>query len=108
MDYPSFSTYTEAKCKLETPIYFLALAPLVFVTLFGLLFLSLGDLPEKYLSWLIIGFNLIISISDLYFLPTLMNYLVIILGIGFIVNGQVGFINQLILLFMKRKVRRKR
>jgi hypothetical protein len=108
IDYPNFSTYTEAKCEPETPPYFLVLAPLLFVTLFGFSFLSLKHKPEKNLSWLIVGFNTIISISDLHFLPVLVNYSITILGIGFIIIGQVKFINQLILFYMKRRVRRKK
>ena len=96
IDFPSFSAFTEVKCKPQIPLYFFALTPLIFITIFGVSFLLLGDLPEKHLSWVIIGFNIIISISDLTRLQILMKYLIVILGVSLIIYGQIRFINRLI------------
>jgi hypothetical protein len=101
MDFPSMSTYTEARCKPETPIHYLSLAPILFVTIFGLSFLSMKKLPERHLSWLIIGFNLVIGFSDFRFVA--INYLMIILGFGLIIYGQTKFINQLLQLLIGRR-----
>lgn len=104
IDFPNLNTYSELKCSAQAPIFFLALAPLVLVTPFGLSFLLLRKLPEKHLSWIIIGFNFIISMSDLRF-ASLIGYLILAIGIILVIYGQILFINQFILLFMKIKIK---
>jgi len=106
IEYPNLKAYTEMRCQPNTQYIFPALSPLVIITLFGILFLSLENLPEKNFCWVVIGFNLIISISDmLHFIPTFLIYLTLIVGVILIISGQFLFINEIIILFIKRKDR---
>jgi hypothetical protein len=104
---PPFKAYTEMVCQPEAQYILPALAPIIFVTLFGILFLFLENMPERNFFWIIIGFNLIISVSDIrHFIPFFLIYSQSI-GLILIIFGQFLFTNQIILLFMKRK-RKKR
>lgn len=105
IEYPNLKAYTEMICLPNTQYIFSGLAPLILITLFGLLFLSLEKLPEKNFCWIIIGFNFIISVSDiLHFIPSILVYSQLI-GAVVVVIGEFLFINDIILVFMKRKGR---
>jgi hypothetical protein len=104
IEYPNLKAYTEMKCQPNIQYIFPALAPLILISSFSTLFLSLKNLPEKNFCWIIIGFNLIISISDmLQFIPTFLIYLQSIMGILLVISGQYLFINGIILLFIRRR-----
>jgi len=102
MGYPDLKAYTEIICQQDKQYVFSALFPLILISLFSILFLSLKNLPEKNFCWIIIGFNFVISISDiLHFMPKFLIYSELI-GLVLIVYGQFLFINEVILLFIKR------
>jgi len=103
VDYPKLNTYTEMRCLPTTPVVFIAVAPLILVTLFAILLLLLENLPERYFGLVITGFNLMISASDIIGIaPTFLFFPVLLIGMLLVIIGQALFINQFLQLFMKR------
>ena len=74
------STYTYMKCSENTNYGIIALGGFLLVIPFGMLFFFIKPLTERYLWFVIIGFNLIISYSDigiitnLFMMPVLLTF----------------------------------
>lgn len=103
-----FNTYTELNCPLNAPLLLLELGGFLFTIPFSLFFLLLlNGFPEKYFFWVILGFNLLISLADLtYFIKAFIFILSFtILGTILVIIGENLLINKF-LIFYKNKVGR--
>jgi hypothetical protein len=103
-----FNTYTEMNCPLAVPVMLLKLGGFLFTVPFALFFLIfLNGFPEKKFYWVILGFNLLISLADLtYFTKAFILILSFtILGTILIIIGENLLIDKF-LLFYKNKIGR--
>lgn len=101
----SFNTYTEMNCpvtlsSLESGI--LNLSGFLFVIPFTIL-LMFFDNYEKFYSFVAIGFNLLISSSDMAFLPQFAFYISALLGIFIIIYGEILLIDRYVLFIDSNK-----
>ena len=96
-----FNTYTEMNCPPSTPLFLLELGGFLFVIPFSLFFLLLlGSFPEKNFFWIILGFNVLISLSDMMVLVkafififsfTLLGTILIIIGENLLIDRFLEF-----------------
>ena len=99
----NLGTYTEMNCPHEQPAYFPIIGAFLLTLPYALFFLLLDKMPEKNLFFITLGFNLIISASDLPPLQTL-QYLILVAGGILISMGEFLFIDRLLLFVTKVKV----
>lgn len=103
-----FDTYTEMNCQMTTPIYLLKLGGFLLVVPFSLIFLLfLKGFPENRFFWVIIGFNILISLADLTFFTKdfILMLLFTLIGVILIIIGENLLIDRF-LLFYKSKIGR--
>jgi len=96
-----FNTYTEMNCPPSAPLFLLELGGFLFVIPFSLFFLLLlGSFPEKNFFWIILGFNVLISLSDMMVLVkafififsfTLLGTILIIIGENLLIDRFLEF-----------------
>jgi len=101
-----FNTYTEMNCPLNIQLSLLELGGFILVIPFSLSFLLFLDgFPEKKFFWVILGFNLLISLTDLtYFSKAfIFTLLLTIIGIALIIFGENLLIDKFII-FYKNKI----
>ena len=99
----SFNTYTKMNCPPEIPDYFiyaLMLGGFLIVAPFAFL-LSLFKGYERHYSLIVIGFNSLISSSDLSIFPKIYSYLFMIFGVIVVMYGEALLISRY-LLFVER------
>lgn len=106
LDSETMSTYTEMNCPPDVPLLPLLLSGFLLIIPFSLSFLVLWGFPEKYFCWVIIGFNIIISISDIMILTNSFIYIfaLILAGFAMIVYGETLLINKFLIFIEKRKM----
>jgi len=102
LDSSSGSTYTQMSCPPETPVEPLLLAGFIFTTPIALLLSLMRGFPERYFYMVILGFNLMISSSDIITFVRY-NQLFILAGTILIIIGEMLLIEKL--LIMKEKIR---
>lgn len=99
----TLGTYTEMSCPHEQPVYFPILGAFLLVLPYALFFLLLDRMPEKNLFLIILGFNFLISASDLPPLQ-LLQYFSLAIGGILISLGEFLFIDRLLLFVTKVKL----
>ena len=106
LDSQTMSTYTEMNCPPDVPLLPLLLSGFLLVIPFSLSFLILWGFPEKYFCWVIIGFNIIISISDIVLITDSFVFLftLILGGFAMIVYGETLLINKFLIFIEQRKM----
>jgi hypothetical protein len=99
----NLGTYTEMNCPHEQPAYFPIIGAFLLTLPYALLFFLLDKLPEKNLFFIVLGFNLLISASDLPPVQIL-QYLSLTAG-GILVSiGEFLFIDKLLLFVTKVEI----
>lgn len=103
-----FNTYSEMNCSTTIPMFLLELGGFLFTTAFGLIFLLFLDgFPEKQFFWVILGFNILISLADLTYFTKAFIFILsfMIIGIVLVIIGENLLIDKF-LLFYKNKIGR--
>jgi len=103
-----FNTYTEMNCPPSVQILFLELGGFLFTIPLSLFFLMfLDSFPEKNFFYVILGFNILISLADLsYFSKALIFVLTFtIIGSVLVIIGENLLIDKIII-FSKDKIGR--
>jgi len=96
----TLGTYTEMNCPHEQPAYFPIIGAFLLTLPYALFFLLLDKMPEKNLFFIVLGFNLLISSSDLPPVQIL-QYLSLAAGGILISMGEFLFIDRLLLFVTK-------
>ena len=106
LDSYTMSTYTQMSCPPEVPVLPLLLGGFLLIIPFSLSFLLLRGFPEKFFCYVILGFNLIISLTDIMIITDAFAYIlaIIIAGFGLIVYGETLLINKFLIFIEKRKM----
>ena len=101
----ALGTYTEMNCPNEQQLYFPLIGSFLFALPFFLLFLILTKFPERNFFWISLGFNFLISVSDIPPILPLDILQIVSFGFGFIliIYGEIILIDKLIL-FIHTKV----
>lgn len=94
------TTYTQMNCSSTVPSYILFFSGFMLVIPFAIFLFFLKNY-EKFYSLVALGFNLIISISDVVLFSSFLALPFLILGILFVVIGETFLINRY-LLFIER------
>jgi len=94
------STYTQMACSSQIPTQILLLGGFLLVTPLAISLLVLKDFNERYFCWVILGFNFIISSSDIATLSGVwqVSFLFVILGAAAIVVGEIMLSDRLLIL----------
>lgn len=103
-----FNTYTEMNCPPNTTILLLELGGFLLTIPFSLFFLIfLNGFPEKHFFWVILGFNLLVSLSDLTYFTKVFIFILLftIIGTILLIIGENLLIDRF-LLFYKNKIGR--
>jgi len=96
----NLGTYTEMNCPHEQPAYFPIIGAFLLTLPYAIFFLLLGEMPERNLFFIVLGFNLLISSSDLPPVQIL-QYLSLAAGGILISMGEFLFIDRLLLFVTK-------
>jgi len=99
----TLGTYTEMNCPHEQPAYFPIIGAFLLTLPYALFFLLLNKIPERNLFFIVLGFNLLISASDLPPVPFL-QYLSLAVGGILISIGEFLFIDRLLLFVTKVEI----
>jgi hypothetical protein len=94
----SLNTFTEMNCP-DSPGYAmnsLFMAGFLFVLPMSII-LMVSRSHERYYGFVSLGFNMLISSSDIAFLPVLAGYVIMILGFFVLVYGEIYLINNYML-----------
>jgi len=91
------NTYTQMNCPLDTNVILIAFGGFLYTTIFGLLFILLKKLEERYLGVVVIGFNLTISSSDLALVTnTLLPIVLVFIGLIVTIIGETLLTDKLL------------
>jgi hypothetical protein len=99
----TLGTYTEMNCPHEQPAYFPIVGAFLLTLPYALFFLLLDKMPERNLFFIILGFNFLISSSDLPPVQIL-QYLSLAAGGILISVGEFLFIDKLLLFVTKVEI----
>src|SRR3989344_2098792 len=102
----SLKTYTQMNCSPDMPmpsIYALMLAGFLFVIPISIALIFMRNY-EKFYSVIAIGFNFLISSSDLSVFPAAFSYIFPVLGVIFILYGETLLINNYLMHIDKLRV----
>lgn len=97
-DSETSDTFTQMSCPENAPVAPIALAGFLFAVPFALLFVLIKDFPEKYFSLVILGFNFVISTSDILSITGVPVYqaILIVAGGAIVIIGESLIIDKLI------------
>ena len=92
----TLGTYTEMNCPTEQPAYFPLIGAFMLTLPFSLSFLLLRNFPERNFFWISLGFNFIISMTDMFGIVPL-QFFSFALGLFLIVFDEIVLIDKLLL-----------
>jgi len=90
-------TYTELFCPAQTSNILVNFSGLIITSLFAVAFLLLKS-PNRYLFFIILGFSLIFSVSDIsmFFSLQILFYLMLACGFSFVIIGEYSLASSLV------------
>jgi hypothetical protein len=94
-------TYTEMNCPTEQNVLFPLIGALLITVPYSISFLFLKTFPERNFFWISLGFNFIISMTDVPAITALQIFS-FVAGIVLVIFGGVLLIDKLLLFIEKR------